>query len=169
MLPTLVEMLLGGEHHELGVTFRNVMLISSLLTNCESWYDVTIANIVKVEKVNKQMVRGILNAPIMTPKALLYLELGCLPIRYIIKSRRLMFLHSILSQSEDSLLMKFCNVQMENSNKTERDLKELEICLETEDIKNMSKNKFKSHINNKIECAALKYKKSTFSSQKTYS
>ena len=166
LLATLVEMFVGGEHHELGVTLRNAMLISSLLTNCESWYNVTIANIVTLEKVDEQMLRGILNAPRMTPKALVYLELGCLPIRYIIKSRRLMFLHYILSQSEESLLKKFFNAQMENSNKTDwtyqvqKDIKELEICLEIEDIKSMSKNKFKSHINKKIECAALKYLKS---------
>ena len=77
-----------------------------------------------------------------------------------------MFLHYILSQSEESFLKKFFNAQMENSNKTdwtyqvEKDLKELEICLEIEDIKRMSKNKFKRHINKKIECAALKYLKS---------
>jgi hypothetical protein len=81
----------------LGITLRNSILISSILTNSESWYNVTLANIVCFVKVDEQMLRGILNAPRMTPRALLYLELGCLPVRFVIKSRRLMFftLHSV--------------------------------------------------------------------------
>ena len=111
------------------------------------------------------MLRGILNAPRMTPKALLYLELEVLPIGYIIKSRRLMFIHYILNQNEESLVIKFFNAQMENSTKADwtsqikKDLTELEINLEIKDIKLMSKNKFKKHITKKIEIAALKYLK----------
>ena len=69
----------------------------------------------------------------MTPRALLYLELGCLPVRYIVKSKRVMFLHYILSQKEESLIKKFFNAQLENSTKTDwtfqvqKDLKELEL------------------------------------------
>ena len=103
LLATLVEMLAGGEHHELGITLRNSILISSILTNSESWYNVTLANIVSLEKVDEQMLRGILNAPRMTPRALLYLELGCLPVRFVIKSRRLMFLHYILAHKKSPL------------------------------------------------------------------
>ena len=133
MLATIVEILAGAQHHELGVTLRNAILISSLLTNSESWYNVTSANIETLEKVDEHMLRGILKAPRMSPRALLYLELGCLPIRYIIKSRRLMFLHYILSQTEDSLIKNFFVAQLENSSKTDwtsqvqRDLEEIEI------------------------------------------
>ena len=90
-LATIVEMFAGAQHHELRVTLRNAMLINSLLTNSESWYNVTLANIATLEKVDEHMLRDILKAPRMCPKALLYLELGCLPNRYIIKSRRIMF------------------------------------------------------------------------------
>ena len=46
LLATLVELLAGGKHHELGITLRNSILLSSILTNSESWYNVTLANIV---------------------------------------------------------------------------------------------------------------------------
>ena len=78
-----------------------------MLNNAETWYNLTTVNIVNLEKVDEQMLRGILSAHRMTPRALLYLELGCLPVRYIIKSKRLMFLHYILSQTEDSLIKMF--------------------------------------------------------------
>ena len=63
-----------------------------------------------------------------------------------------MFLHYILNQNEESLLKKFFNAQIENSTKTDwtsqikKDLTELGINLEIEDIKLMSKNGFKTHL-----------------------
>ena len=166
-----MEILAGGEHHQTGVTLRNAILISSLLTNAESWYNLTLANIVVLEKVDEQMLRGILNAHRMTPRALLYLELGCLPVRFIIKSKRLMFLHYILSQPEESLMKKFFNAQLENSGKTDwtfqvaKDMEELEIKSTMEEIKLMSKNMFKEYIRKKVESAALKYLKSQIKSK----
>ena len=171
LLATIVEMLAGAQHHELGVTLRNAMLISSLLTNSESWYNVPSANIETLEKVDEHMLRGILKAPRMSPRALLYLELGCLPIRYIIKTRRLMFLHYILSQTEDSLIKKFFFAQLENSSKTDwtsqvqRDLEEIEIKLTFEEIQNMSKSQFKKLVTKNIENKALLYLKSQIKSK----
>ena len=60
LIATLVEMLGEGEHHTTGVTLRNAILKSSLLTNSEAWYNLTIVNIVTLEKVDDQMLRGIL-------------------------------------------------------------------------------------------------------------
>ena len=88
----------------------------------------------------------------MTPKALLYLELGVLPARYIIKSRRLKFLYYIINQNEQSLIKKFFNAQIGKLYENRlnildlKNLTELEINLDIENIKLMSKNKFKIHI-----------------------
>ena len=73
-----------------------------------------------------------------------------------------MFLHYILSQSEESLMKKFFNAQQENSTKTDWtyqgkiDLQELEMKLGLDEIKNMSKNRFKTNIKKMIDNAALK-------------
>ena len=37
LIATLVEMIAGAHHHTTGVTLRNAIIISSLLTNSESW------------------------------------------------------------------------------------------------------------------------------------
>ena len=63
LLASFAEMMVGGELHELGVTFRNAILISSLLSNTESLYNVTLSNIVTRKIVDEQMLSGILNAP----------------------------------------------------------------------------------------------------------
>ena len=171
LIATLVEMLAGEQHHTTGVTLRNAILISSMLTNSEAWYNLSLVNIVTLEKVDENMLRGILKAHRKTPRALLYLELGCIPIRFIIKSKRLMFLHYILSQHENSLMKKFFYAQLEKSTKTDwtfqvqKDLLELKVNLSFEEIKAMSKNMFKNHIKKKIEYEALIYLKSNIKSK----
>ena len=56
-------------------------------------------------------MKRIFSAPSSTPFPLLYLEMGMIPLKYIIQARRLMFLRYILTQEEDSLLLKFFNAQ----------------------------------------------------------
>ena len=70
-----------------------------------------------LEKVDEAYLRKVLNAPSSTPKSLLYLEMGCMPIQYIIKCRRLNFLHYILNKDENSMVNQVLQAQLENSNK----------------------------------------------------
>ena len=163
---TIVEMFANGDHFELGVTLRKAMLISSLLTNSEAWYGLKVSEIESLESVDEQYMRGLLNANRMTNKALLYLELGVVPIRYIIKARRLNFLHYILSQKEESLIKQVFNEQWKTSSKNDwteqikQDIKDLNINKGLEDIKGMTKTKFKELVKEKTELEALKYLKS---------
>ena len=66
---------------------------------------------------------------------------------------------------------KFFNAQLENSTKTDwtfqvqKDLEELDITINFEDIKNMSKNMFKNYIKKKVEIGALIYLKSQIKSK----
>ena len=41
-------------------------------------------------------------------------DLGLIPLRYIAKARRLMFLHYILNEDENSLIFKFFQAQIQN-------------------------------------------------------
>ena len=71
-----------------------------------------------------------------TPLETLYLETGCVPIRFILKSRRLNFLHYILSDREDSLLSNVFRAQCDNPVKgdwVKKDLEDLEINLSFEE------------------------------------
>ena len=42
---------------------------------------------------------------------MLYLESGCKPIRFLIMTRRLMFLHYILNEDDQSLVSRFFQAQ----------------------------------------------------------
>ena len=94
------------------MVFRNTLLISSLLTNAESWYNITSGEIEELERVDESLLRRVLECPAATPKEMLYLELGVSPIRSIITSRRLNFLQYILKENSDSMIHTFLMAQL---------------------------------------------------------
>ena len=83
---------------------RNSLLVSSVLCNSEAWYNVTDAELDYLETVDLMLLRKVLNTPKSTPKEFMYLKLGCLPFRDIIRKQRLSFLHYILNEETDSLM-----------------------------------------------------------------
>jgi hypothetical protein len=133
------------------------------LTNSEVWYGVTQADTEQLEQVDEMWMQSLFECSRNVPKDLLYLELGVIPISFIIKGRKLLFLHHILQQREESLLYKFFIAQMNFPRHNDwvssvlEDLIELEISLEIEDIKVMSKQNFKEYVDETISNAAFKY------------
>ena len=94
------------------------------------------------------LLRKILNAPKSTPKEMLYLELGCIPFRNVIQQRRLSFLYYILQEDPKSLVYRFFETQRKNRTKNDwvttilRDLEELKLNLNFDEIKAMKKSSF---------------------------
>ena len=94
---------------------------------------------------------------------LLYLESGNIPIRFILMSKRLNFLHYILNEEEGSLIGIFFTAQCENPTKKDwvssvkEDLKNLEIEMKFEDIKKVSKDTFMHIVKEHVKEAAFKY------------
>ena len=102
----------GIFHFEIAEILRNALLISSILSNSEVWYGVTQLDTEQLEQVDEMLLRNIFFCSRNVAKDLLYLEMGLVPISYIIKERRLMFLHHVLQQKEDSLVFRFFIAQM---------------------------------------------------------
>ena len=122
------EISLGKYHFELAILLRE-----SILLNSKTWVEVTNDDIEMLEAVDRIMMRRILDVPISTSKPALYLELGCIPIRYIIKARRLLFLQYILKRNKNETISKVFWAQKENPVKNdwwlqvEQDLKEFQL------------------------------------------
>ena len=83
---------------------------------------------------------------------MLYLELGCIPIRFLVKHRQLMFLHYLLQQNGDTLLFKVMNSQIEESIKGDwieqiyNDIEEVGIIWSLEEIQTLSEENFKAQL-----------------------
>ena len=109
----------------------------------------TKIEIEQLEQIDEMLLRNIFSCSRNVPKDLLYLEMGLVPISFIIKERRIMFLHHVLQQKEDSLIFKFFMAQMNSPTAQDwvstvlEDIEALDIQLELGSIKNMNKVKFK--------------------------
>ena len=79
----------GDFYFETAILLRNTLLVSSMLCNSEAWWNVSKAELDLLETVDVKFLRSILQAPRSTPKEMLYLELGCIPFRELIRKRRI--------------------------------------------------------------------------------
>ena len=104
VLGVLHDVYYGRYHFQVSKVLRNALFLSSLLTNCEAWYNVNSVDRDMLEEADENLLRSILECPLTTPKEMIFLELGCLPIRFILMKRRLHFLFYILCQKKESLI-----------------------------------------------------------------
>ena len=107
----------GKLYFEIGMVLRNSLLVSSMVFNSEAWYNLTKYELDLLETIDVSFLRKLLNAPKGTPKEMLFLEMGCMPLRDIIRERRLSFLHYILNEDEESMVNKFFKSQLKNKTK----------------------------------------------------
>ena len=143
---------------------RSSLLLNSMLTNSSVWYGLTDKQIEHLQSVDEMLLRRVLSAPSKTPKPMLYLETGSVPIKFIIQSRRLMFLHYILNEDENSLVNTFFKVQNSNPLKgdwiltVKDDLKILKLnTYNFDNIRLMSKLKFKQLVDTAVKKESYAY------------
>ena len=154
---------LGGHYFKIGLLYRDTNLINGLLFNSEVWYGLKKTEIEILEAIDEMFLRQLFGAHSKTPIEALYLESGKIPIRYIIKNRRLMYWWHLANISDDKMLSKFYYAQKNMPVKddwtiqVDKDKEELDINLSDTDIKKMKKYKFKLLLKKKINIAALNY------------
>ena len=162
ILAIIDEIPLGHWRVEAGLRLRQAMLVNGCLFNSEAWHGVTESDIKILEKVDESLLRGILKSHSKIPLEALYLETGSLPIKFIIASRRMMYLHSILQKNTEELVRRVYDVQKEDSSPGDfvelikEDKALLNLSMPDEEIKQLKKSNFKSIIRNKIKLAAYK-------------
>ena len=94
---------------------------------------------------------------------MLYLELGVVPLRYIIMSRRIMFYHSMIREPDTSLLYKFYMAQSKNPSTNDwcltvqADLAKLKIEKTESEIKKLSDYRFRKIVNTAISKECVLY------------
>ena len=155
---SLVEEISFGEHYfEMALLFRNSMLINSMLSSSEVLYGVKNTHLEMLESCDKSLLVRLFGVPSSCSYEAVYLETGILPVRFILKGRRLMYYWTLLNKSEDELVKKFFDIQKEHSVKDDwieqiqNDLNSLDIDLNEQEIKVMKKEVFKSALKKKLQ------------------
>ena len=163
IMTILNQVSLGHYYVEIGLAMRDTILISKLVFNSEVWYNVKDKQISKLEQIDQMFFRKLLNLPRSAPREGMYIECGKLPVRFILKTRRLMFFWHVLNKDKHEILYKFLSAQQLSSSRTDwirqvrKDMSEIKLEISDVEIENMSKEMFKKIVKQKIENCAVKY------------
>ena len=163
VISTLNQVALGHNHFETALIFRDSMLVSKLVSSTEVWYNITKDQYEKLEEIDEIFLMKILELPESVPRLSLYVECGLIPIRYIIKTRRLMYYWQILHSDENELLYKFYLAQSLRPGRNDwvlqivQDMSDIDLRMSEEEIKKTSKTKFKSIIQTKMNVCIKSY------------
>ena len=114
ILSLLENLPLGKYYFQTVVILRNSLLLGSILLNCESWYNITQAEMYTLMYPDKMLLQKVFEVPKTVPTEMLFLELGIYPINFIIIQRRLAYFQHILKQKETSLVYQFIKTQYQH-------------------------------------------------------
>ena len=159
----LREVSFGYHFFNMAMLFRTTMLINGMLCSSEALYGITTAHLEQLESCDTMLFKSLFQSPCTTPIAAYFLETGAVPIRFLIKGRRLMYLWTILQKSDDELVRKVFNAQKlfpvkdDFIHQIEKDLEDIGMEFDEEMIKKMKKTSFRELIREKIKTASHSY------------
>ena len=149
---SMLESVTLGEHYfSTAMLLRESMFLNGILTNSEIWYGLSSSEIGELDELDRSLLRQILNTKISTPAESLFLELGCLDVETVIKSRRINYLHYLVTRDSAEMLSKFfltqwkypCNSK-EWTEQVRADLDDFGIQVDLDFIKSKSECSFKN-------------------------
>ena len=166
ILSILKELPLGHWRVEAGLRLREALFINGTLFNSEAWQGIQDKDIEGLEKVDETLLKGILGAHTNIPKEALFLETGTIPLRFIIKSRRLSYLKTILDRDPDELIKEVYNAQKADptpgdfADLVTKDAEEVLMDISNEsEIESAKKETYKSKVKQKVKEAGFTYLK----------
>ena len=116
--------------------------------NSEAWQGINEKDVLILEKVDEALLRGILTAHPKIPIEALFLETKSIPIRYILASRRIMYLHTILQKDESEMVRRIYEAQ--KTDPSQGDFVEL-VKQDFENIKLNMSEKYQEFLNKDLE------------------
>ena len=131
---------------------REAMVIGPMLNNSETWININKEDINNLGKPDAMLQRQLLTKWGNPCKVFMSLELGLIPVKFVIMGNCLKYLKTILNESMDSMIRQVYEAQKEDSRKGDfvnlltKDKKELNIDLNEDDIKVKGKEEWKIFI-----------------------
>ena len=138
------------------------MFVNGVLYNSEVWQGLGATDITALEKIDHQLMRFICNSHAKTAVEFLYLESGSIPLKNIIASRRIMYLHHLLGREDRELIKRVYKAQKESPTPgdfvelVKEDLNVIGEAFDEETIFMRSKDQFKTIIKEKIRQSAFR-------------
>ena len=156
---------LGKYRMQVGLRLRKAMFVNGVLFNSEVWSKLSATDLTMLATVDHKLMHFICDSHAKTPTEFVYLETAELPLRYIISSRRLMYLHNILQRPENELVKRVYRAQLKSPSKGDfvelilEDMKMINEMHNESVVASQSKANFKFFVKAKINEAAFEYLK----------
>ena len=165
ILSTLKEVSFGTYYFEMAMLFRTSQLVNGILYNTEAMFSIKEKHLTLLEESDKYLMRSLFDTELCTPIEGFYIETSTIPFRFILQGRRIMYYWTILRKSESELVRRVFSAQQEFPAKNgsdwvsqvRQDLIACEIFNTEEEIKKMSKFKFKKLVNSRIKLNCRSY------------
>ena len=134
---------------------REAILLGGLLPNAETWTNITEANIAKLTMPDTMLQRSLLSTSGNPSKVFMCLELGIIPVKFVLMKKRMTFLNYILNESITSTIRQVYEELKNDSRKGDfsqlvhKDLKYCNVKMTEEEIRNHSKKRWKGLVSKK--------------------
>ena len=157
---SLSQISLGHYYYDIAFIMRDSILVSKLVSSSEIWYNVTKQEYQKLENIDEMFFRRLLNVPVSVPKEGIYLEVGKISVKYIIKMRRMMYWWHLVNIDHSELLHKFYLAQSIDRSKDdwiyqlEQDKTDLNLQLSDAEIGSYTKEQFRRIVKCRTEAFA---------------
>ena len=151
----------GKKKIKVAKLMREAILLNGLLNNSESWINMSKKDLKDLERPDMILQRQILSTSGNPSKCFIQLELGIIPVKFVIMQKRLNFLHYILHEDMESMIKQVFITQREDSRKgdfkdlTHIDRLALDIEYTDNDIESIPKKAWTKYIKNKVTIAAF--------------
>ena len=162
---TLSERPYGRHHYKAAKLMRESMMFGSMLNNSESWINLTKSDIETLEKLDTITQRSIFENNGNPSRVFMSLELGIVPVKFVIMEKRLKFLKYILEESTSSMIRQVYETLRKDSTKgdfidlVKKDMEELCLTFTEEDIKDMNKIQWKKYVKEVVKEKAFEFLK----------
>ena len=140
------------------------MLLGTMLTNADSWINVTQKDIEALEKPDTFLQRSIFTQSGSPCEVFMNLELGILPIKYVIIEKKTeIFFRFILNENKSSMIRKVYDELKKDSRKGDfidlviQDMEDIGINHSEEEIERSSKLELKKYVKDKVNSAAFEF------------
>ena len=149
ILSLLRQVSLGFHFVEIGLIFRESMLVSKLIFNAEVWVNIRKEELNKLTSGDESYLIKILGLKRTVMKESLYTETGKYPIKYLIMQRKIMYLRHLLKREKKELISRVLSAQIYNTETNDwygevrEDMNFIDVQLSNEEVEKMQKKRFK--------------------------
>ena len=163
VIESLTERPYGKHKYKAAKLMRDGMIVASMLSSAETWTNICEKDIKKLNKPDKIFLNKLLGGEGNPSLSFMYLEMGILPLKYMLISKRLKFLKYILDENEETMVKQVYKTMKEESqvgdfvDLTKKDFKTVGIQMSEEEIKTESATRWKKVVNEKVKAAAFEY------------